>query len=166
MYRRIDDFLADWEQESQATLSVLRNLTNVSLDQRVSPDGRTLARLAWHLAQSLHMATEAGLPGVKGPGDGDPVPDKAQALVDAYGEAAGSLADAVRAGGNDAALPEEVPMYGDQWAKGRVLSIIIRHEAHHRGQMTVLMRQAGLKVPGVYGPAREEWAAMGMEPQD
>jgi hypothetical protein len=30
--------------------------------------------------------------------------------------------------------------------------------------MTVLMRQAGLKVPGVYGPAREEWAAYGMPP--
>jgi uncharacterized damage-inducible protein DinB len=28
--------------------------------------------------------------------------------------------------------------------------------------MTVLMRQAGLAVPGVYGPAREEWAAYGM----
>ena len=30
--------------------------------------------------------------------------------------------------------------------------------------MTVLMRQAGLKVPGVYGPAREEWAEFGMQP--
>jgi uncharacterized damage-inducible protein DinB len=27
--------------------------------------------------------------------------------------------------------------------------------------MTVLMRQAGLKVPGVYGPALEEWNAFG-----
>jgi hypothetical protein len=25
-----------------------------------------------------------------------------------------------------------------------------------------LMRQAGLKVPGVYGPAREEWSLWGM----
>ena len=40
----------------------------------------------------------------------------------------------------------------------------LSHQTHHRGQMTVLMRQAGLTVPGVYGPAREEWAAMGMEP--
>jgi hypothetical protein len=24
------------------------------------------------------------------------------------------------------------------------------------------MRQAGLVVPGIYGPAREEWAKMGM----
>jgi len=46
-----------------------------------------------------------------------------------------------------------------------VLVSLITHQAHHRGQMTVLMRQAGLKVPGVYGPAREEWAAMGMPPQ-
>jgi hypothetical protein len=26
------------------------------------------------------------------------------------------------------------------------------------------MRQAGLGVPGVYGPAREEWGAFGMPP--
>ncbi|MBI2416475.1 MAG: hypothetical protein HYV28_00920 [Ignavibacteriales bacterium] len=32
--------------------------------------------------------------------------------------------------------------------------------------MTVLMRQAGLKVPGAYGPSREEWAAYGMPAQD
>jgi len=38
------------------------------------------------------------------------------------------------------------------------------HQTHHRAQMTVLMRQAGLKVPGVYGPSREEWSQMGMPP--
>ena len=32
------------------------------------------------------------------------------------------------------------------------------HHGTHDGP-TVLMRQAGLTVPGVYGPAREEWAA-------
>jgi uncharacterized damage-inducible protein DinB len=31
--------------------------------------------------------------------------------------------------------------------------------------MTVLMRQAGLRVPGVYGPAEEEWGEMGMAAQ-
>ena len=47
-----------------------------------------------------------------------------------------------------------------------MLSALIRHEAHHRGQMTVLMRQAGLTVPGVYGPSREEWVAYGMPVQE
>jgi uncharacterized damage-inducible protein DinB len=46
------------------------------------------------------------------------------------------------------------------------LQALISHEIHHRGQMTVLMRQAGLKVPGIYGPAREEWAAYGMPAQE
>lgn len=55
-------------------------------------------------------------------------------------------------------------MYGEQWPKGLVLSILIAHQTHHRGQMTVLMRQAGLPVPGMYGPSKEEWAAMGLPP--
>ena len=54
-------------------------------------------------------------------------------------------------------------MYGMSWKRGTTLSILVNHQAHHRGQMTVLMRQAGLMVPGVYGPAKEEWASMGME---
>jgi hypothetical protein len=28
----------------------------------------------------------------------------------------------------------------------------------------VLMRQAGLEIPGLYGPSRQEWAAFGMKP--
>jgi len=40
---------------------------------------------------------------------------------------------------------------------------LIQHQNHHRGQMTVLMRQAGLTVPGIYGPAKEEWGNFGME---
>jgi uncharacterized damage-inducible protein DinB len=51
------------------------------------------------------------------------------------------------------------------WTKAFVLVSLLQHSCHHRGQMTVLMRQAGLKVPGVYGPAKEEWAIYGMDPQ-
>ena len=62
----------------------------------------------------------------------------------------------------DASLEQEVDMYGERWQNGFTVFALIAHQTHHRGQMTVLMRQAGLRVPGVYGPAREEWAAMGM----
>jgi len=57
-------------------------------------------------------------------------------------------------------------MYGEKWTRGQSLLALMAHEIHHRAQMTVLMRQAGLKVPGVYGPAREEWAAYGMPAQE
>jgi uncharacterized damage-inducible protein DinB len=55
-------------------------------------------------------------------------------------------------------------MYGMDWNKGTTLHILVTHQTHHRGQFTVLMRQAGLKVPGVYGPSKEEWIAYGQEP--
>ena len=53
-------------------------------------------------------------------------------------------------------------MFRSVWKKGQVLTVLIRHQIHHRAQMTVLIRQAGLKVPGVYGPSREEWELMKM----
>jgi len=41
---------------------------------------------------------------------------------------------------------------------------MMMHQSHHRGQMTVLMRQAGLRVPYIYGPAYEDWVEQGLEP--
>jgi uncharacterized damage-inducible protein DinB len=76
------------------------------------------------------------------------------------------LADQIGAKWKDATLMQEKNFYGMMWKLGMMLDILIRHEVHHRGQMTVLMRQAGLKVPGVYGPAKEEWANYGMKPQE
>ena len=64
----------------------------------------------------------------------------------------------------DDTLTESDNMYGEDWQRGTTLAILINHQAHHRGQLTVLMRQAGLSVPGVYGPSKEEWVAYGMEP--
>jgi len=57
-------------------------------------------------------------------------------------------------------------MYGQEWMNAFSLWVEVGHQIHHRGQMTGLMRQAGLKIPGLYGPAREEWEAMGMKPMD
>jgi uncharacterized damage-inducible protein DinB len=58
---------------------------------------------------------------------------------------------------------QEDDMYGEMWKRGFTLYNLITHQIHHRGQMTVLMRQSGLKVPGFYGPSFEEWAQYGME---
>jgi len=56
-----------------------------------------------------------------------------------------------------------VNVFGRTLTKAVTLSLLVKHIIHHRGQMTVLLRQAGVRVPGLYGPAREGWAQMGME---
>lgn len=163
MFRRVEDFLKAWEQERGSTLKVLGALTDASLTQAVTKDDRTLGRLAWHLATTpAEMLERTGLK-VGGPSHEAPPPTTAAAIVAAYETATRAVSDGV-AQWTDATLDVEDDMYGERWGRGTTLQALIVHQAHHRGQMTVLMRQAGLKVPGTYGPAREEWTAFGMQP--
>lgn len=166
MFRTIADFEQSWKTESEATLKILNALTDASLSQRVSPEGRTLGKIAWHVVQSVNeMLVAAKLP-VGGPAPEAPQPTAATDFVRAWEAASAAGLKAVKDQWTDAALGEEIEMYGEKWSRALTLSVLIVHAVHHRGQMTVLMRQAGLKVPGVYGPAREEWAAFGAPPQE
>ena len=163
MFRRVADFQKAWEQEKDSTLKILRALTDASLGQAVTKDDRTLGRLAWHVATTPgEMMERSGLK-VAGPPHDAPPPATAAAIASAYGTAAQAVAEGVAAW-TDATLEVEDDMYGERWPRGITLQALVAHQAHHRGQMTVLMRQAGLKVPGVYGPAREEWTTYGMPP--
>ena len=85
-----------------------------------------------------------------------------QEIRRAYEQAGLSVLEAVKSQWTDATLEASDAMYGQMWKRGYTLTALIFHQIHHRGQMTVLMRQAGLPVPGLYGPAREEWAQWGM----
>ena len=165
MFRRIADFERTWQSESESTLKVLERLTDQTLNQRVTPDGRSLGFLAWHLATSIpEMMNRTGLR-IDGAEHG-PAPATVQEIRHAYEQASRSLLEQIRTHWTDASLEQAVNLYGESWQNGFTVLALIVHQTHHRGQMTVLMRQAGLTVPGVYGPAREEWAAMGMAAMD
>jgi len=163
MYRLIQDFLDTWKYEQTVTLKIFRALTDASLQQKVSTPGRSLGFLAWHITVTLgEMGAKAGLP-VDAPAEDSPVPAKASEIAAAYEQASSSLESAVKANWTDAVLLDQIDMYGEKWTRGATLTSLVSHQIHHRAQMTVLMRQAGLIVPGIYGPAREEWAKMGMK---
>lgn len=162
MYRTVQDFLDDWKYETEATLKIMHSLTDSSLGQKVTPEGRSLGFLAWHIVLTLgEMGGKSGLT-VRCPAEDTPQPSKATEIAATYEPAAKSIADEVRSKWTDSSLLDEVEMYGERWKRGYALSSLLAHQTHHRAQMTVLMRQAGLKVPGVYGPSREEWAQFGM----
>lgn len=162
MFQTVDDFARDWKSETEATLTIMRALTDASLKQRVGAGGRSLGRLAWHLVQTLgEMPQRAGV-NVETIAEDAPQPKTAAEIADAYGRAATVIGEGVSAQWTDAMLSDKVEMYGEMWTRAGSLAALVMHQAHHRGQMTVLMRQAGLVVPGIYGPAREEWARYGM----
>ena len=38
----------------------------------------------------------------------------------------------------------------------KVLTFVLNHNVHHRGQLTVYLRLAGASVPALYGPSADE----------
>jgi uncharacterized damage-inducible protein DinB len=145
---------------------MLAALTDSSLGQSVARDHRTIGRMAWHITQTIpEMLARTGLK-IDGPGEKDPVPSSAKTIKDAYDKAAASLLEQVTGNWKDDTLMLEDDMYGENWKRGSTLTSLIHHQIHHRAQMTVLMRQAGLNVPGIYGPSRDEWAQYNAPPPE
>lgn len=164
MFRTMDDFYEVWEEEAKGTQQVLDSLTDESLHQNFTEGHRNLGRLGWHLATTLEeMVSHTGLQ-FSGADFSKPVPDTAEEIAEAYRFTNQSMITAMKENWTDETLQEVHDMYGENWSVATLLKVLVLHQVHHRAQMTVLMRQAGLKVPGLYGPAKEEWAAMGAEP--
>lgn len=161
MFRTIEDFRTAWDYEAEMTVKVLLNLTDESLGQKVTGDGRTLGFIGWHLAVTLNeMLGKVGLT-IEAPAEDAECPTSAAELARIYGIGGRSVGEEVSKNWTAETLLIEDDMYGETWSRGMTLFYLIAHQTHHRGQMTVLMRQAGLRVPGIYGPAKEEWAAFG-----
>lgn len=166
MFRTMNDFYATWKEEAKGTQQVLDALTDESLNQDFIEGHRNLGRLGWHLATTLEeMIEHTGLR-FSAADFTKPVPDTAEEIAEAYRFTNQSMIMAMKNNWTDETLQEEYDMYGEKWTVATILKVLLLHQVHHRAQMIVLMRQAGLKVPGLYGPAKEEWAAMGAEPPE
>lgn len=166
MYYKISDFISDWKYESEATIKVLSNLTDESLTKKVHEKVRTTGRLAWHITTSIgEMAHRTGLT-FETVDENSAVPPKVSEIIKSYKQASDNMIAEIKEKWNDETLMLEDNMYGQMWMKGTTLGVLVTHQIHHRAQLTVAMRLEGLKVPGVYGPSNEEWAAMGMQPQE
>lgn len=160
MFRTVEEFLQEWAMESEATLRLLHVLTDESLPQQVVENHFKLGELGWHLAHSIPVfAEQVGLEMIS-LGDYRSTPTEAAVIADSYKQASDSFVQAMTSAWTDESLMEVRDVFGRESANASTLRFLIQHQAHHRGQMTVLMRQAGLVVPGTYGPSREEWAAM------
>lgn len=166
MYRNITDFLTDWKYETEGTLKVFSMITEETRQLKINEHVRSLERLGWHLTQSIaEMGHKAGLFPVDLL-ENNPIPDSISELLNTYQEYCELLSTAVSSKWTDSSLQDKVDMYGEEWEKSKILQVLILHQTHHRGQMTVIMRVLELPVPGIYGPSKEEWASMGMQPMD
>lgn len=149
MFTKVSDFAAEWEQESAITVKLLEALTDEVLNQRVAEGHWTLGEIAWHLVQSINYMSSMGL---SFPAPQAEQPTSAAAIAAEYRAISREMLNAVMTQWDDASLLEVKEIAGGQWRNGDSLRLTITHQAHHRGQMTVLMRQAGMKeIPSIFG---------------
>lgn len=161
MIRSIADFVTVWTRESDNTAKLFREIPDASMPQAIAAEHRDLGRIAWHTTVTIREMLERTGLHVHGPHPEAPVPTTTAEIVSAFESSSASLVKALEAW-TDKTLEESDDMYGERWTRAETLLILILHQTHHRGQMTVLMRQAGLPVPGMYGPSKEDWAKYGL----
>lgn len=164
MFTKIKHFLDDWKSEADSTLKFLSSLNDQALEQKVTEEHRNMKHILWHIIASIpEMSNQMNL-NVKGPTTMEEMPHTAKEIHSIYSTTAQSLIDEISKNWNDNTLEVEDDLYGYKWKRGLTLLILIKHQIHHRAQAMVLARQAGIKIPGIYGPSKEEWAPYDSQP--
>ncbi|MCL6443093.1 MAG: DinB family protein [Alicyclobacillus sp.] len=157
-------FVEEWSHETALTQKVLDALTDTSLQQQVSSGGRTLGRIAWHTVISIPEFLNTFGVAIEVVKDAADVPSSAKEISETFREVSANAAANVQQRWTDETLKQVQNAFGKNLPNASILSLLLKHMIYHRGQMTVLMRQAGLTVPGVYGPSKEEWSRIGQDP--
>jgi uncharacterized damage-inducible protein DinB len=160
MFTTVSSFVQEWKQEAAVTQKVLDALTDESLKQEVAPDLYSIGSVAWHVTgATYYFPAQLGIT-FEVPDLRKEAPTSASEISETYKTVSSRLSEAVSEQVSDEKMNEMVNLFGMDMPVQAVFRLLIQHQAHHRGQLTVLMRQAGLKVPGVYGPSKEESEVM------
>lgn len=165
----ISEFLlATLETEIPTTLAVFRAVPADRMEYRPDPVSKTAMGLVRHITLEDEWILNGVADGVF-----TPVPDDSDACglmrpADAIGQYQARIPAAmarVRALSGDALLQEVDLLGAFQMPAIQFLSMMLRHSAHHRGQLTAYLRAMGSKVPSIYGPSADTtMAAAGLDP--
>jgi uncharacterized damage-inducible protein DinB len=160
----IDDLLRELEQEGESTRRVLERVPEERLDWKPHPKSMRLGQLAMHVASLPGEIAEVSTR----PFDVNTVIPRpaANSRAELLAVLQKSLAKARSLLGamddSDLAAPWSM-VNGDQevWSLPRgafLRSVMLNHWYHHRGQLTVYLRQTGALLPAVYGDSADESA--------
>lgn len=158
----IDGMLMELDQEAKTTRRVLERVPADQLGWKPHKKARTLGELALHVASTPGaVATIATQPEIQDPEFKDATPTNVAELIPALDQ---SVATAKRllGGMDDATLNGTWRMKRnghEVLAMPRVAllrSIMLNHWYHHRGQLSVYLRELGVPIPSIYGPSADE----------
>jgi uncharacterized damage-inducible protein DinB len=157
-----DTMLMELDQEAQTTKRVLDRIPEDKLSWKPHPKAFSLGQLALHIASVPASVTAAAVPDtMEVPNFSQPEPKSRQEVLDTFSKSLESARAALKKM-DDARL-------NSTWSltkNGKVLmsvpriaflrSILMNHNYHHRGQLSVYLRMLDVPVPSIYGPSADE----------
>jgi len=160
--RIVDSILMELDQEAQTTKRVLDRIPEDKLAWKPHPKSFSLGQLALHIASVPGSVAAAAVPdSMEAPNFSQPEPKSRQEVLDTFSKSLESAKEALKKM-DDARLMS-------MWSltkNGKVLmsvprigfirSILMNHNYHHRGQLSVYLRILGVPVPSIYGPSADE----------
>jgi uncharacterized damage-inducible protein DinB len=159
----VERFLAAWERESEGTVKLLQSLPPSQYDFRPDAGGRSLGELAWHLAEGdayMTYGIELGQFSMDMKPPGIERPRTVEALAPGFERVHRDAVARVQKL-TPADFDRSIQFFMGPMKIGDILwAALLHHGIHHRGQLSLMCRLAGGKAPGLYGPNREDMAAM------
>jgi uncharacterized damage-inducible protein DinB len=158
----VEELVQELEQEARTTRRVLERVPEDRLNWRPHAKSLTLGQLAMHVATIPGALTEVS---TRTFDVNTEIPRPTAASVDELLETlARSVADAktlLRSMGDAALAAPWSLVDGDREVasvpRGAFLRFtMLNHWYHHRGQLTVYLRQVGAAVPAIYGDSADE----------
>jgi uncharacterized damage-inducible protein DinB len=154
-------YLDTYAREHATTLRVLRAFPPGQGDFRPHARSQSASELAYTMLyeQELNARALKGGP-LMGGGNPPPKPASFEAAIDAFDRGYRAIVDQVTRT-PDAKLESTVqfptaPGQMGEWPTLDFLWFMLFDQIHHRGQLSVMVRMAGGKVPSIYGPSGDE----------
>lgn len=155
--------LSEFDQEMANTRKMLERIPDDKLSWKPDPKSMSMGELASHLAEMIGWTKETiNEPSIDVPAGFQPFKAASKAdLLRKFEECAAAARTALEAAEDSGMMaPWKLSMNGQtvfEMPRIAVLrGMIINHVIHHRGQLSVYFRLAGLPVPGMYGPSADE----------
>lgn len=159
-----DDILQELDEEADRTRRALERVPEGKLDWRPHEKSFSLGQLALHIAVIPGaLAQVATLDTFETKPDGFPRPSASSRaeILAALDESLASARKIVGSMDEDSLAAPWKMVAGDKVLLTIPRStflrrIMLNHWYHHRGQLTVYLRQTGALVPSIYGPSADE----------
>src|SRR5467141_2965141 len=158
----LDSILMEIEQEAQTTKRVLDRIPEDKLAWKPHPKAFSLGQLALHVASVPGSVAAAAVPdSMEAPNFSQPEAKSRKEVLDTFSKSLESAKDALKKM-DDArlmsvwSLTKNGKVLMSVPRIGFIRSILMNHNYHHRGQLSVYLRILGVPVPSIYGPSADE----------